>query len=95
MVRNAITSLSIEKAILCPGGIGVVSFKENRVSTGQLRDANAVVSGSTEGTHAMRSGKAIVRYGIGFNKVDSTAAYHGASKATAIAGFRRTQTQTT
>ena len=73
--------LSIEEAILRPEGIEVVSFKEKR-STAELidlvRDADAVIvqfaSVNAAVVNAMSKAKVIVRYGIGYDNVDTGAA---------------------
>ena len=73
--------LSIEESILYPAGIEIVSFKEKR-SPAELadlvRDADAVIAQfaplNAEVVAAMTKAKAIVRYGIGYDNVDTTAA---------------------
>ncbi len=73
--------LSIEEAILRPEGIEVVSFKEKR-STAELidlvHDADAVIvqfaSVNAAVVNAMSKAKVIVRYGIGYDNVDTGAA---------------------
>ena len=77
----AFADLSIEEAILRPEGIDVVSFKEKR-STAELidlvRDADAVIvqfaSVNAAVVNAMSKAKVIVRYGIGYDNVDTGAA---------------------
>jgi D-3-phosphoglycerate dehydrogenase len=73
--------LSLEEAVLRPAGIEIVSFKEKR-SPAELaelvRDADAVIAQfapvNAEVVAAMTKAKAIVRYGIGYDNVDFTAA---------------------
>ena len=73
--------LSLEEAVLRPAGIEIVSFKEKR-SPAELadlvREADAVIaqfaSVNAEVVAAMSKAKAIVRYGIGYDNVDTTAA---------------------
>ena len=73
--------LSTEESILRPEGIEVVSFKEKR-SPAELaelvRDADAVIAQfapvNAEVVNAMTKAKAIVRYGIGYDNVDTAAA---------------------
>jgi D-3-phosphoglycerate dehydrogenase len=73
--------LSLEEAVLRPAGIEIVSFKEKR-SPAELaelvRDADAVIAQfapvNAEVVAAMTKAKAIVRYGIGYDNVDTTAA---------------------
>jgi D-3-phosphoglycerate dehydrogenase / 2-oxoglutarate reductase len=73
--------LSMEEAVLLPAGIEIVSFKEKR-SPEELaelvRDADAVIAQfapvNAEVIAAMTKAKAIVRYGIGYDNVDTTAA---------------------
>jgi D-3-phosphoglycerate dehydrogenase len=77
----AFADLSIEEAILRPEGIEVVSFKEKR-STADLidlvHDADAVIvqfaSVNAAVVNAMTKAKVIVRYGIGYDNVDTGAA---------------------
>ena len=73
--------LSLEEAVLRPAGIEIVSFKEKR-SPAELaelvRDADAVIAQfapvNAEVVAAMTKAKVIVRYGIGYDNVDTTAA---------------------
>ena len=73
--------LSLEEAVLRPAGVEIVSFKEKR-SPAELadlvREADAVIaqfaSVNAEVVAAMSKAKAIVRYGIGYDNVDTTAA---------------------
>jgi len=73
--------LSLEEAVLRPAGIEIVSFKEKR-SPAELaelvRDADAVIAQfapvNAEVVAGMTKAKAIVRYGIGYDNVDTTAA---------------------
>ncbi len=73
--------LSLEEAVLRPAGIEIVSFKEKR-SPAELAelvsDADAVIVQfapvNAEVVAAMTKAKAIVRYGIGYDNVDVTAA---------------------
>jgi len=77
----AFADLSIEEAILRPEGIEVVSYKDKR-STAELidlvRDADAVIaqfaSVNAALVNAMTKAKVIVRYGIGYDNVDTGAA---------------------
>ena len=86
MTKIAITDytfpdLSLEEAVLRPAGIEIVSFKEKR-SPAELaelvRDADAVIAQfapvNAEVVAAMTKAKAVVRYGIGYDNVDTTAA---------------------
>ena len=73
--------LSVEESILRPAGIEVVSFKEKRSPADLaelVRDADAVIAQfapvNAEVVNAMTKAKAIVRYGIGYDNVDTTAA---------------------
>jgi D-3-phosphoglycerate dehydrogenase len=71
----------LEEAVLRPAGIEIVSFKEKR-SPAELaelvRDADAVIAQfapvNAEVVAGMTKAKAIVRYGIGYDNVDTTAA---------------------
>jgi D-3-phosphoglycerate dehydrogenase len=73
--------LSLEEAVLRPAGVEIVSFKEKR-SPEELaelvREADAVIAQfapvNAEVVHAMTKAKAIVRYGIGYDNVDCSAA---------------------
>jgi len=73
--------LSLEEAVLCPGGVEIVSYREKRPPaeiTELVRDADAVIaqfaSVNAEVVAAMTKAKAIVRYGIGYDNVDYAAA---------------------
>ena len=73
--------LSIEESILQSAGIEVVSFKEKRSPSeiaNLVRDADAVIAQfapvNAEVVSAMSKAKAIVRYGIGYDNVDTAAA---------------------
>jgi phosphoglycerate dehydrogenase-like enzyme len=77
----AFADLSIEEAILRPEGIEIVSFKEKRSTAdliGLVRDADAVIvqfaSVNAAVVNAMTKAKVIVRYGIGYDNVDTVAA---------------------
>ena len=86
MLKIAITDytfpdLSVEESILRPAGIEIVSFKEKRSPADLaelVRDADAVIAQfapvNAEVVNAMTKAKAIVRYGIGYDNVDTTAA---------------------
>lgn len=73
--------LSIEESILQSAGIEVVSYKEKRSPSevaDLVRDADAVIAQfaplNAEVVGAMNQAKAIVRYGIGYDNVDTAAA---------------------
>mgnify|MGYP003335588711 CR=1 FL=1 len=73
--------LSIEESILRPEGIEIVSFKEKRTPAelaGLVRDVDAVIAQfapvNAEVVNAMGKAKAIVRYGIGYDNVDTATA---------------------
>ncbi len=73
--------LSIEESILRPEGIEIVSFKEKRSPAelaGLVRDVDAVIAQfapvNAEVVNAMGKAKAIVRYGIGYDNVDTATA---------------------
>ena len=73
--------LGIEEAVLRPEGIEIVSFKEKRSPAeliGLVRDADAVIAQfapvNAEVVNAMTRAKVIVRYGIGYDNVDTKTA---------------------
>lgn len=73
--------LSLEEAVLRPEGVQIVSLKEKRPPaeiSDLVREADAVIAQfapvTAEVVHAMTKAKAIVRYGIGYDNVDVTAA---------------------
>ena len=73
--------LGIEEAVLRPEGIEIVSFKEKRSTSeliGLVRDADAVIAQfapvNAEVVNAMTRAKVIVRYGIGYDNVDTKTA---------------------
>jgi D-3-phosphoglycerate dehydrogenase len=73
--------LSVEESILRPAGVEILSSKERpspATLEGLVREADAVIVQfapvDAAAVQAMSRAKAIVRYGIGYDNVDSTAA---------------------
>jgi D-3-phosphoglycerate dehydrogenase len=73
--------LSLEEAVLRPAGVDIVSLKEKKPAAelaALVRDADAVIVQFAPVTAdivcAMTKARAIVRYGIGYDNVDCTAA---------------------
>ena len=73
--------LSIEESVLHSAGIEIVSFKEKRSPSelaNLVKDADAVIAQfapvNADVVSAMTKAKAIVRYGIGYDNVDTAAA---------------------
>ena len=73
--------LSVEESILRPAGVEILSSKERPSPTtleGLVREADAVIVQfapvDAAAVQAMSRAKAIVRYGIGYDNVDTTAA---------------------
>jgi D-3-phosphoglycerate dehydrogenase len=74
--------LSLEESVLRPAGVEIVSLKDKRPAeelSALVRDADAVIvqfaAITAEVIQAMAKARGIVRYGIGYDNVDGSAAY--------------------